>query len=55
MGSLDSSLGGEGAINRFRLRGAAEAMDERGGHDYFSHRLNTDETRMESAVGAAWL
>jgi hypothetical protein len=28
----------------------ADAMDEVGGHDYlFSHRLNTDETRMKNA------
>ena len=32
----DAFLGGEGAINRFRRRGDAEAMDEVGGHDYFN-------------------
>jgi len=30
--------GGEGAINLFRRRGDADAMDEGGGHDFFSHR-----------------
>ena len=28
----DAFLGGEGAINLFRRRGDADAMDERGGH-----------------------
>ena len=28
----DAVLGGEGAINRFRRRGDADAMDEVGGH-----------------------
>lgn len=32
----DAVLGGEGAINRFRRRGDADAMDEVGGHDYFT-------------------
>jgi hypothetical protein len=27
--------GGEGVINLFHRRGDADAMDERGGHDYF--------------------
>ena len=44
MGSLDSSLGGEGAINRFRLRGDAEAMDERGGHFKFEVYIQLPST-----------
>jgi hypothetical protein len=39
----------------FHRRGDVDAMDERGGHKFFSHRLNTDETRVESAIGAAYL
>lgn len=34
----DAVLGGEGAINRFRRRGDAEAMDEVGGHKFCNHR-----------------
>ena len=30
----DAFLGGEGAINRFRRRGDADAMDEVGGHNF---------------------
>ena len=45
----DAFLGGDGAINRFRRCGDADAMDEVGRHDAFSHRLNTDEIRMKSA------
>ena len=32
----DAFLGGEGAINLFRRRGDADAMDERGGHNLFN-------------------
>jgi hypothetical protein len=31
---FDAVLGSEGAINRFRRRGDADAVDERGGHDF---------------------
>ena len=32
----DAVLGGDGAINRVRGCGDADAMDEVGGHDHFS-------------------
>ena len=40
----DAFLGGDGAINRFSRRRDADAMDERGGHDYFS--MSSSESKL---------
>ena len=40
----DAFLGGEGAINLFRRRGDADAMDEVGGHDYSLNAFYEDVT-----------
>ena len=39
----DAVLGGEGAINRFRRRGDADAMDEVGGHKLFQRQMRPTE------------
>lgn len=44
----DALGGGDGAINRFRRRGDADATDEVGGHD-FSTTDEHRQTRMKSA------
>ena len=47
---LDAFLGGEGAINLFRGRGDADAMDEVGGHDLFK-TCNQQSFRRANELG----